>query len=300
MSELRYDGRVAVVTGAGHGLGRRHALELAARGAKVVVNDLGGDRSGVGSSAGPAQEVVEEIKKNGGEAVANADNVATVEGAEAIVKTALDTFGKVDIVINNAGILRDKSFKNMTPEEFDAVIAVHLRGSFLVSKAAWPHLREQSYGRIVNTSSPAGLFGNFGQANYSTAKMGLVGFTKTLAHEGRKYGIKANAIAPVAWTRMTEDLLPADFSEKLGVEKVTPLVAYLVHESVEVSGEVYTVGGGRIARISITEGPGWGTNEQFSVETVRDNWEAINAVEPHAIFTNVGEQMGPLIQQLGS
>ncbi|MBD2891958.1 SDR family oxidoreductase [Spirillospora sp. NPDC000708] len=300
MSELRYDGRVAVVTGAGHGLGRQHALELAARGAKVVVNDLGGDRSGVGASAGPAQEVVDEIKKNGGEAVANPDNVATPEGAQAIVQTALDAFGKVDIVVNNAGILRDRSFKNMTVEEFDAVIAVHLRGSFLVSSAAWPHLRENGYGRIVNTSSPAGLFGNFGQANYATAKMGLVGFTKTLAQEGAKYDIKANAIAPVAWTRMTEDLLPADFADKLGVDQVTPLVAFLVHESNQDTGEVYTVGGGRIAKIFVAEGPGYGQKETLSVEAVRDNWAAINASEPLAVFKNPMEQMGPLIQQLTS
>ncbi|WP_067832141.1 SDR family oxidoreductase [Actinomadura kijaniata] len=300
MSELRYDGRVAVVTGAGHGLGRQHALELAARGAKVVVNDLGGDRTGAGASAGPAQEVVEEIKKHGGEAVANPDNVATPEGAQAIVRTALDTFGKIDIVVNNAGILRDKSFKNMTVEEFDAVIAVHLRGSFLVSSAAWPHLRENSYGRIVNTSSPAGLFGNFGQANYATAKMGLVGFTKTLAHEGAKYNIKANAIAPVAWTRMTEDLLPADFADKLGVEQVTPLVAWLAHEDVPDSGEVYTVGGGRIAKIFVAEGPGYGQKETLTVEAVRDNWAAVSADEPLTVFRNVGEQMGPLIQQLTS
>jgi NAD(P)-dependent dehydrogenase (short-subunit alcohol dehydrogenase family) len=300
MSELRYDGRVAVVTGAGHGLGRQHALELAARGAKVVVNDLGGDRSGVGASAGPAQEVVDEIKKNGGEAVANPDNVATPEGAQAIVQTALDAFGKIDIVINNAGILRDRSFKNMTVEEFDAVIAVHLRGSFLVSSAAWPHLRENGYGRIVNTSSPAGLFGNFGQANYATAKMGLVGFTKTLAQEGAKYDIKANAIAPVAWTRMTEDLLPADFADKLGVDQVTPLVAFLVHESNQDTGEVYTVGGGRIAKIFVAEGPGYGQKETLSVEAVRDNWAAINASEPLAVFKNPMEQMGPLIQQLTS
>ncbi|MGI5322694.1 SDR family oxidoreductase [Actinomadura nitritigenes] len=300
MSELRYDGRVAVVTGAGHGLGRQHALELAARGAKVVVNDLGGDRSGVGASAGPAQEVVDEIKKNGGEAVANPDNVATPEGAQAIVQTALDAFGKVDIVVNNAGILRDKSFKNMTVDEFDAVIAVHLRGSFLVSSAAWPHLRENGYGRIVNTSSPAGLFGNFGQANYATAKMGLVGFTKTLAQEGAKYDIKANAIAPVAWTRMTEDLLPADFADKLGVDQVTPLVAFLVHESNQDTGEVYTVGGGRIAKIFVAEGPGYGQKETLSVEAVRDNWAAINAGEPLAVFKNPMEQMGPLIQQLTS
>lgn len=300
MSELRYDGRVAVVTGAGHGLGRQHALELAARGAKVVVNDLGGDRSGVGASAGPAQEVVDEIKKNGGEAVANPANVATPEGAQAIVQTALDAFGKIDIVVNNAGILRDRSFKNMTVEEFDAVIAVHLRGSFLVSSAAWPHLRENGYGRIVNTSSPAGLFGNFGQANYATAKMGLVGFTKTLAQEGAKYDIKANAIAPVAWTRMTEDLLPADFADKLGVDQVTPLVAFLVHESNQDTGEVYTVGGGRIAKIFVAEGPGYGQKETLSVEAVRDNWAAINAGEPLAVFKNPMEQMGPLIQQLTS
>ncbi|NVI92113.1 SDR family oxidoreductase [Actinomadura sp. BRA 177] len=300
MSELRYDGRVAVVTGAGHGLGRQHALELAARGAKVVVNDLGGDRSGVGASAGPAQEVVDEIKKNGGEAVANPDNVATPEGAKAVIQSALDAFGKVDIVVNNAGILRDKSFKNMSVEEFDAVIAVHLRGSFLVSSAAWSHLREQGFGRIVNTSSPAGLFGNFGQANYSTAKMGLVGFTKTLAQEGAKYNIKANAIAPVAWTRMTEDLLPADFADKLGVDQVTPLVAWLVHESNEDSGEVYTVGGGRIAKIFVAEGPGYGQNSTLSVEDVRDNWAAISGNEPLTVFKNVGEQMGPLIQQLTS
>ncbi|MFI0373086.1 SDR family oxidoreductase [Actinomadura sp. 1N219] len=300
MSELRYDGRVAVVTGAGHGLGRRHALELAARGAKVVVNDLGGDRSGTGASAGPAQEVADEIAKNGGEAVANPGNVATPEGAESIVRTALDAFGKIDILINNAGILRDRSFKNMTPDEWDAVIAVHLRGSFLVSSAAWPHLRENGYGRIVNTSSPAGLFGNFGQANYATAKMGLVGFTKTLAHEGAKYDIKANAIAPVAWTRMTEDLLPADFADRLGVEQVTPLVAYLVHESNQDSGEVYTVGGGRIAKIFVTEGPGYGQNETLSVEDVRDNWAAISADAPMTVHKNAMEQMGPLIQQLGS
>ncbi|TDD39277.1 SDR family oxidoreductase [Actinomadura sp. KC06] len=300
MSELRYDDRVAVVTGAGHGLGRRHALELAARGAKVVVNDLGGDRAGTGASAGPAQEVADEITKNGGEAVANPGNVATPEGAESIVRSALDAFGKIDILINNAGILRDRSFKNMTPDEWDAVIAVHLRGSFLVSSAAWPHLRDNGYGRIVNTSSPAGLFGNFGQANYATAKMGLVGFTKTLAHEGAKYDIKANAIAPVAWTRMTEDLLPADFAGKLGVEQVTPLVAYLVHESNQDSGEVYTVGGGRIAKVFVTEGPGYGQRETLSVEDVRDNWAAISADAPMAVHKNAMEQMGPLIQQLGS
>jgi NAD(P)-dependent dehydrogenase (short-subunit alcohol dehydrogenase family) len=298
MAELRFDGRVAIVTGAGQGLGRQHALELAARGAKVVVNDLGGALDGTGASTGPASDVVAEIKKNGGEAVASLDNVATVEGAEAIVRTALDAFGRVDIVVNNAGILRDKSFKNMSPEEFDQVIAVHLRGSFLVTHAAWPHLREQAYGRVVMTSSPAGLFGNFGQANYSAAKMGLVGLTKTLAAEGAKYNIKVNAIAPIAWTRMTEDLLPAEFKDRLSVDLVTPVVAWLAHESNESTGETYSVGGGKIARVFVAEGPGLAKKDGLSVEDIRDNWQQINETEPYLIAKNIGEQTAALFQAL--
>ena len=298
MSELRYDGKVAIITGAGHGLGRQHALELAARGAKVVVNDLGGYLHGDGSSAGPAQEVVDEIVKNGGEAVANGGNVATEEGAASIVQTAIDSFGRVDILINNAGILRDKSFKNMTVAEWDAVIAVHLRGAYLVTKAAWPHLVESGAGRIVNTSSPAGLFGNFGQANYATAKMGLVGFTKTMAAEGAKKGVRANAIAPVAYTRMTADLFPAEFADKLGVELVTPLVAYLAHESVEDSGQVFTVGGGRIAKIFVGEGPGFTKKDGLSVEDIRDNWQEISAQDPMAVFAGIHEQTAATFQAL--
>ncbi|HEY7486888.1 MAG TPA: SDR family oxidoreductase [Streptosporangiaceae bacterium] len=298
MTELRYDGRVAVVTGAGHGLGRQHALELAARGAKVVVNDLGGDVHGSGASSGPAQAVVDEITKAGGTAKANPDNVATPEGAEAIVRTALDSFGQVDIVINNAGILRDKSFKNMTPDEFDSVVGVHLRGSFLVSKAAWPHLRERGYGRIVNTSSPAGLFGNFGQANYASAKMGLIGLAKTLAVEGAKYNIRANAIAPVAATRMTEDVIPPEVAAMFDVEYVTPLVAYLVHESCESSGEVYTVGGGRIARVFVAEGPGYVKKADLTVEDVRDNWQQINAESPFTAPKHAGDQMAAVFEAL--
>jgi NAD(P)-dependent dehydrogenase (short-subunit alcohol dehydrogenase family) len=290
MSELRFNGRVAIITGAGQGLGRQHALELAARGAKVVVNDLGGALDGSGSSTGPAAAVVEEIKKNGGEAVASTDNVATPEGAQAIVQTALDAFGKIDIVVNNAGILRDKSFKNMAPEEFDQVIAVHLRGSFLVTHAAWPHLREQAYGRVIMTSSPAGLFGNFGQANYASAKMGLVGLTKTLAAEGAKYNIKVNAIAPIAWTRMTEEMFPPEYKEKLSAELVTPVVAWLVHESNEGTGETYTVGGGRVARVFVAEGPGFTGQNGLSAEDVRDNWQQINETEPYLLAKNIGEQ----------
>jgi len=295
---LDFKGRVAIVTGAGGGLGREHALALAARGAKVVVNDLGGDRSGQGASAGPAQEVVDEITKAGGEAVADGGNVATEEGAQGIVQRALDTFGKVDIVINNAGILRDKSFKNMSPAEYDGVIAVHLRGSFLVAQAAWNHLRDQGYGRIVNTSSPAGLFGNFGQANYSTAKMGLVGFTKTLGIEGAKYNIKANAIAPVAYTRMTEDLFPAEFADSMGVDKVTPLVAYLAHESNETSGEVYCVGGGWIGRAVVAQAPGWAKKDGLSVEDIAANWESINSIDGMTVPKNPGDQMNVMFEAL--
>ncbi|MEU7916406.1 SDR family oxidoreductase [Microbispora bryophytorum] len=295
-SELRFDGRVAIVTGAGHGLGRSHALLLGRRGAKVVVNDLGGALDGTGASSGPAAEVAELIVKNGGEAVASTDDVATPEGAEAIVRTALDTFGRVDVVVNNAGILRDRSFGKMTVEEFDAVIAVHVRGSFLVSRAAFPHMKEQAYGRIVNTSSPAGLFGNFGQANYSTAKMGLVGLTKTLGIEGARANIKANAIAPVAWTRMTETLLPAEFESRFAPERVSPLVAYLAHESCETSGEVFSVGAGRIARVFVAEGPGWRTDD-LTAEAIRDNWESVMAEQPH-LPTKLGEQAAASLQAM--
>lgn len=289
MSELRFDGKVAVITGAGHGLGRSHALSLAERGAKVVVNDLGGALDGTGASTGPAADVVELINKNGGEAVASTDNVATPEGAQAIVRAAIDAFGRLDVVVNNAGILRDKSFGKMSVEEFDQVLAVHVRGSFLVSRAAFPYLKEQGYGRIVNTSSPAGLFGNFGQANYSTAKMGLVGLTKTLGIEGARAGIKANAIAPVAWTRMTEALLPAEFEAKFTAERVSTLVTFLAHESCETSGEVFSVGGGRIARVFVAEGPGW-RQDDHTVEDIRDNWEAIMAEQPYLTPIALGQQ----------
>jgi NAD(P)-dependent dehydrogenase (short-subunit alcohol dehydrogenase family) len=279
---LRFDDRVAIVTGAGHGLGRSHALLLADRGAKVVVNDLGGALDGTGASTGPAADVVELITKNGGQAVASTDNVATPEGAAAIVAAAVEAFGKIDIVVNNAGILRDKSFGKMTVEDFDNVLAVHVRGSYLVSRAAYPYMKEAGYGRVVNTSSPAGLFGNFGQANYSTAKMGLVGLTKTIGIEGARNGIRANAIAPIAWTRMTEAILPAEFEAKFSPERVSALVAYLVHDSCEVTGEVFSVGGGRVARVFVAEGPGW-QSDDLTPEAVADNWASVMAEQPYVL-----------------
>ncbi|MEV5495309.1 SDR family NAD(P)-dependent oxidoreductase [Nonomuraea fuscirosea] len=289
---LRFDDRVAIITGAGHGLGRSHALMLAERGAKVVVNDLGGALDGTGASTGPAAEVADLITKNGGQAVASADDISTPEGARAVVQAAVDAYGKVDIVVNNAGILRDKSFGKMTVEEFDAVLAVHVRGSYLVSQAAYPLMKAAGYGRVVNTSSPAGLFGNFGQANYSTAKMGLVGLTKTIGIEGARNGIKANAIAPVAWTRMTEALLPAEFEAKFTPERVSALVAYLVHESCETSGEVFTVGAGRVARVFVAEGPGWKTDD-VTPEAIEANWEAVMAEQPYVL--TAGDSMKAML-----
>jgi NAD(P)-dependent dehydrogenase (short-subunit alcohol dehydrogenase family) len=275
MSDVGFEGKVAIITGAGGGLGREHALLLASRGAQIVVNDLGGAVDGTGSSAGPAQKVVEEIEALGGAAVADSNSVASPDGAEAMVKTALDAFGRVDIVVNNAGILRDKSFQNMTQDLWDAVIAVHLTGAFNVTRAAWPHLREQAYGRVVSTSSAAGIFGNFGQTNYGAAKMGIVGLTRVWAQEGAKYNIKANAIAPVARTRMTEDLL-GPLVEKLDPALVSPVVAYLVSEDCPVTGEIFSVGGGRVARVFIAEGPGY-FKKDLTVEDVRDNFETISS-----------------------
>jgi NAD(P)-dependent dehydrogenase (short-subunit alcohol dehydrogenase family) len=296
MAELGFEGRVAIVTGAGGGLGREHALLLASRGAQVVVNDLGGAIDGTGASTGPAQQVVDEIEAAGGMAVADTSSVATVEGGEAMVKSALDAFGRIDIVINNAGILRDKSFANMTPELWDTVIAVHLTGACNVTRAAWPHLRDQNYGRVVNTTSPAGIFGNFGQANYASAKMGLVGFTRVLAQEGGKYNIKANAIAPVARTRMTETLL-GPLAEKLDPGLVTPVVAWLVHEDCPVTGEIYSVGGGRVAKIFTGVTPGF-FKKDLTVEDVRDNFEQIRAEEGYVVPTSVNAEIALLMPHL--
>jgi NAD(P)-dependent dehydrogenase (short-subunit alcohol dehydrogenase family) len=293
MSDVGFEGRVAIITGAGGGLGREHALLMASRGAQIVVNDLGGAVDGTGSDTGPAQKVVEEIEALGGAAVADGNSVATQEGAEGMVKTALEAFGRVDIVINNAGILRDKSFANMTPDLWDPVIAVHLTGTYNVTRAAWGHFREQSYGRIVSTSSAAGIFGNFGQTNYGAAKMGIVGMTRVWAQEGAKYNIRANAIAPVARTRMTEEIL-GPLIEKVDPALVSPVVAYLASEECQVNGEVYSVGAGRVSRIFIAEAPGY-FKKDLTVEDVRDNWDTIRAEGDYLIPTSVNDEFGRLL-----
>lgn len=244
MAEIRFDGKVVVVTGAGGGLGRSHALLLAGRGAKVVVNDLGGAPDGTGESTMMADKVVEEIRSAGGEAVPNYDSVATMEGGANIIRTAMDQFGRIDILINNAGILRDVSFMKMPEESWDIIFSVHVKGAFCCTKAAWPIMREQQYGRIIMTSSAAGIYGNFGQANYSSAKMALIGLGQTLALEGKKYNILANTIAPIADSRLTATVLPDDIRKKLKPEYVSPLVAYLCSEACEETGGLFEVGAG--------------------------------------------------------
>jgi NAD(P)-dependent dehydrogenase (short-subunit alcohol dehydrogenase family) len=298
MAELGYDGKVAIITGAGGGLGRSHALELAKRGALVVVNDLGGSVDGEGGSHTAAQQVVDEIKAAGGEAVANYDTVATPAGGKAIVQTALDTFERVDIVINNAGILRDAAFKNMDAEKLEPVLDVHLKGAFYVTQAAWAPMREQNYGRIVNTSSAAGLFGNFGQTNYGAAKAGLVGLTRVLSVEGAKNNIKANAIAPVAKTRMTEELLGA-MADKLDPSFITPVVAWLAHEDVPVSGEVYSCGGGHVARVFTGVTAGWTDTESLTVEDIRDHFEEIRNEDGYTVPANLTEELMTTLKALG-
>ena len=272
-SQLRFDGKVAIVTGAGAGLGRAYAHLLAARGAKVVVNDLGVSFKGEGSDSKAADVVVAEIKKAGGVAVANYDSV---EFGEKIVKTALDNFGTVDIVINNAGILRDVSFQKMSEQDWDLIMKVHLKGSFSVTRAAWNIMREKGFGRIINTSSSAGIFGSFGQANYAAAKLGLHGFTMSLAREGEKRNIKVNSVAPLAGTRMTETVMPKELVEALKPEFVAPLIAVLCHEACPESGSLFEVGAGYICknRWQRSEGVLFKT-EELSPEGVLQRWSKI-------------------------
>jgi len=296
---IRFDDQVAIVTGAGAGLGRTYALELAKRGAKVVVNDLGGARDGAGDgSKSPADQVVDKIKAEGGEAVANYDSVATPEGGRAIVDSAVREFGRVDMVINNAGILRDKTIAKMEPENWDAVMDVHLKGAYNVTRPAFVKMRENGYGRIVLTSSAAGLYGNFGQTNYSAAKMGLVGLMNTLKLEGEKHNIRVNTVAPIAGTRLTEDVLPPDLFEKLTPEFVAPLVLYLCSEQCPINGAIYNAGMGYFNRVAFLTGPGAIIGDGKEVptpEAVAANMDGIKSLEDAEEFPNATAAFGPML-----
>jgi NAD(P)-dependent dehydrogenase (short-subunit alcohol dehydrogenase family) len=270
-----FEGKVAIVTGAGGGLGRCHALELAKRGARVVVNDLGGAMDGTGGSSDAANAVVEEIKAAGGEAIANGGSVSDRQGAKSMVKAAMDAWGRVDVLINNAGILRDKTFTKMEIEDFQIIVDVHLMGAVYVTKEVWPIMREQNYGRIVMTTSPSGLYGNFGQTNYGAAKMGLVGFMNTLKIEGAKNNIHTNAIAPVAATRMTENLIPGEAQKALGPELVTPAVVYLCTEDAP-NGVIMQAQGGRFSVACIVENAGVNLGHDATVEDIAKRYKEIS------------------------
>lgn len=296
--KLRFDGQVAVITGAGGGLGRQYALALASRGARIVVNDIGSSVSGEGTSGGPAEQVAREVRDLGGEAVADTHTVSTPEGGEAIVQAALDAWGRVDIVINNAGMLRDKAFHNMSPELLGAVLDVHLKGAFYVTRPAWAKMREQNYGRVLMTTSGSGLLGNFGQSNYGAAKMGLVGLTRVLAIEGAKHDIKVNAIAPLAGTRMTEDLL-GPLAAKLAPELVAPVAVWLVHRDVGVSGEVFSAAGGQVARFFVGLTRGY-YNESLTPEDVRDNFAMVRDESGYSVPAGLADEIAGLRQSLSA
>lgn len=274
MSEVRFDGRVVIVTGAGNGLGRSYALEMGARGANVVVNDLGGSAFGDGADKAAADVVVDQIRAAGGTAVANYDSVTD---GEKIVQTALDNFGKIDVVINNAGILRDKTFHKMTDQDWELIYDVHVKGAYKVSHAAWPHMRDQNYGRLIFTASAAGIYGNFGQTNYSMAKLGLHGMAQTLALEGRSRNILVNTIAPIAGSRLTETVMPKELVDALRPEFVMPLVLKLCDENSRETGGLFEVGAGFIAKLrwERSKGKSFSLSAGFSPEAINDAWDAI-------------------------
>lgn len=298
MSEsMDFEGKVVIVTGAGGGLGRAHALLFARHGARVIVNDLGGSAHGEGANASAADRVVAEIRDEGGEAVANHDSVTD---GDKIVQNALDTYGRVDVVVNNAGILRDKSFAKMEDTDWDLVYRVHVEGAYKVTRAAWHHLRAQNYGRIIFTSSTSGIYGNFGQANYGMAKLGLYGLTRTLAIEGRKNNILVNAIAPTGGTRMTEGLIPASVFDLLKPELVSPLVVFLGSEQCPDSGGLYEVGGGWMGKVRWERslGAGFDPHAGFSPQDVAAQWASIsdfsNAAHPADSAEALKEMMANL------
>jgi len=287
---IRFDDQVVIVTGSGNGLGKSHALEFARRGARVVVNDLGGARDGSGGGSAAAEEVVAQIKEEGGDAIANGANVADFPQVESMVSQALDKWGRVDVLVNNAGILRDKTFAKMDLADFQMVVDVHLTGSVNCTKAVWEQMREQQYGRIVMTSSSSGVYGNFGQTNYGAAKMGVVGFMNTLAIEGQKYGIKVNSLAPVAATRMTEDLMPENVLSLLQPEAVTPAVIFMASEDAPTR-QIIAAGAGVFAKVVIQETPGvFLAESDRDAEHVAAAWQQISAAEGQVELQAGGEQ----------
>jgi NAD(P)-dependent dehydrogenase (short-subunit alcohol dehydrogenase family) len=300
---IRYDGKVAIVTGAGQGLGRSHAIELAKRGAKVVINDLGGSKDGTGGSSEAAQSVVAEIEALGGEAIANGANVAKYDEVEAMVKQTMEQWGRIDILVNNAGILRDKSFAKGTLEDFQLVVDVHLMGTVNCTKACWNIMRDQAYGRIVVTTSSSGLYGNFGQANYGSAKMGVIGLMNTLAQEGAKYNIRISALAPTAGTRMTEGLIPEKAFELLTPETVTPAVLFLVSEDAPTR-TILGAGAGSFAVAKIVETDGmWLKPEDQTPEGIAANWDTISSPEGEKVlnagFEQTFKMLGKAAEGLG-
>ena len=298
---INFEGKVAIVTGAGGGLGRCHALDLAKRGAKVVVNDLGGNVDGSDDgSLSAAEKVVEEIKAAGGEAIANGARVTDTSQVEQMVKDTMDKWGRIDILVNNAGILRDKSFTKVSDEDFRLVSEVHLMGSVNCCKAVWEIMKEQNYGRIVVTSSSSGLYGNFGQTNYGAAKLGCVGLINTLKLEGAKYNIKCNALAPVAGTRMTEDLMPGEVLEKLQPEFVTPAVTYMVSEDAP-NGAIIAAGAGVFTRVMIHEtmGVNLGTEDDMTAENIADNWDKISDMTDAKLPYQGGDQTVKIFELIG-
>jgi len=299
MTDVRFDDRVVVITGAGNGLGRTYALEMGKRGAKVVVNDLGGSAFGDGADKAAADVVVDEIKAGGGEAVANYDSVTD---GDRIVQTAMDSFGKIDVVINNAGILRDKTFHKMEDRDWDLIYDVHVRGAFKVSHAAWPYMRDQNYGRMIFTASAAGIYGNFGQTNYAMAKLGLHGMSQTLALEGRTKNIMVNTIAPIAGSRLTETVMPQQLVDALKPEFIMPLVVKLCDENSQETGGLYEVGAGFIGKVrwERSKGHSFSVSQGFNAEDVNDAWDEIVDFTDGDHPSNIAEANKPLIKNLKS